>query len=204
MDPVEHVKDIVKAGAGNVFDTPDTINPIQVSLTAPSDNDNFEYNSTIALEADASVLEGTIKSVQFWQNDKFVGADTTSPFTINWENVSGGTYRIIAKAVDEEGISTFSDFITITVEGNVHVSDLESAGVNLYPNPVTNDLIIQVTGDLFEDALITLYDSQGKSILKEIVKGSEHRMDLSDLPEGVYIISLSSEQGHVLRRLVKN
>ena len=64
-DPVDSVKNIVMAGAGNVFGTVDTSRTIQASISAPSDQDNFDINSNVTIEANASVPEGTIDSVRF-------------------------------------------------------------------------------------------------------------------------------------------
>lgn len=203
MDPVDSIKNIVIAGAGNVFGTVDTSNTILVSVTAPTDNDEFENNPTIIIEADASISEGAIDSVQFFQNDELIGVSKNTPYSVTWENVPGGNYKITAKAIDNEGKSTFSDFINITVEGEVNVVNQEIISLNLYPNPVSSDLIIQLKGGLFDNAYLTLYDSHGKSIIKETVKGSEHRMNLSDIPEGVYIISLTGKQGNIVRKFVK-
>ncbi len=202
-DPVDSVKKIVMAKAGNVFDAADTIIPILVSVTAPSDNDDFENNANIIIEADASVSEGTITSVQFFQNYTLIGVSTNSPYFLNWENVPAGNYKITAKAIDNKGKSTFSDIINITVREEVNLVNQEDLSLKLYPNPVSNDLIIQLKGDLFDDACLTLYDSFGNTIIRDTVKGNEHRMNLSSIPEGIYIISLTSKKGNIVRKFVK-
>ncbi|UCH15224.1 MAG: T9SS type A sorting domain-containing protein, partial [Bacteroidales bacterium] len=124
-------------------------------------------------------------------------------YSVTWENAPAGNYKITAKAIDNEGKSTFSDIINISVEEEVNLVNQENLSFNIYPNPVTSDLIIELKDGLFDDAYLILYDSHGNSIIKETVKGREHRMNLSDIPEGIYIISLTSKQGNIVRKFVK-
>jgi hypothetical protein len=200
---VDSVKALVLAGAGNVFGSVDTGKTITVSVTAPSDNENFISGSEITLEAEASVTGGTIDSVQFFKNHELIGVSRSTPYSLNWENVPEGSYQITAKAIDNEGKSTFSDIVNITVERGVYADNIEIISMNLYPNPVTGDLIIQLNDRLFDEGYLTLFDSHGRSIVKETVRGREHRIDLSHIPEGIYIISITSKQGSAVRKFIK-
>jgi hypothetical protein len=202
-DPVDSVKQFVVAGAGNVFGILDTSKVISVSVTSPSDNEVFEPGDTILLEAEASATEGSIDSVQFFRDYVLIGVSRTPPFSFSWENVPAGSYKITAKAIDNEGKSTFSDMVNIAV-GAVNVNAHEIKSFVLYPNPVSSVLTLQWGDDLLDDACLTVYDSHGRSLIQETVRGREHSIELSHIPEGIYIVSFASKQGNIVRRFVKD
>jgi len=202
-DPVDSVKHAVLAGAGNVFGTVDTTGTILVSVTKPAENDVFENNPTITLEAAASVSEGTVESVQFYQNHQLIGEAASSPYAVIWENVPAGSHKITAKAIDNAGKSTFSDIIIISVNEAVGMRSLATESVQLYPNPATDQITLRLDGVAFSQAFITLYNSRGHRLLTEKLSGGECRLDLTDQPAGIYMITLTTVGGMVTGIFVK-
>jgi predicted phage tail protein len=53
--------------------------------------------------------------VDFYQGTTLIGSDTTSPYSISWNNVPAGTYSLTARAFDSGGASTTSAARSITV-----------------------------------------------------------------------------------------
>lgn len=74
----------------------------------------------------------------------------------------------------------------------------DDALLNAYPNPVMNELNI----DLKEGGLIRILDPKGYEQLKTVV-GKSKRLDVKDLPAGQYIIIYSGANGHVVKKIVK-
>ncbi len=62
---------------------------------------------------------------------------------------------------------------------------------SVYPNPASS--ILYVEGQLLTGTRIELFDIRGQLIKAEIVTQSQHRIALSDLPQGVYSIRLSNQ-----------
>ncbi|MDP5172660.1 MAG: Ig-like domain-containing protein, partial [Bacteroidia bacterium] len=88
----------------------------QVSLTAPLGGATFTAGATINLTATASDADGTVTKVDFYQGGlTLLGSDNTSPYAFNWLNVPAGTYTITAKATDNDGLTSVSSPVTITV-----------------------------------------------------------------------------------------
>jgi beta-glucanase (GH16 family) len=92
-------------------------NPIKptVSITSPSNNANFVPPATIVITATAAEVNGTITQVAFYNGTTLLGTATSSPYSFNWANVPIGNYIITAVATDNNGNTTTSDAITITV-----------------------------------------------------------------------------------------
>jgi hypothetical protein len=94
----------------------------------------------------------------------------------------------------------YIDNININSAEYTHVEDLHLREVVLYPNPATNSF--SVNGE-FEQLRMTITDLNGKVIRtsKEIQSGEQH--DISNLPQGVYVVSLQSNATVVHKRLLK-
>ncbi|HEY3157891.1 MAG TPA: Ig-like domain-containing protein [Vicinamibacterales bacterium] len=86
-----------------------------VSLTAPANGATFTAPASITVSATASDTDGTIARVDFFAGTTMIGSDTTSPYSITWNNVPAGTYSITAVATDNGGAATTSAARTVTV-----------------------------------------------------------------------------------------
>ena len=107
--------------ATGVFDnvvvrTPAPVNQAPTAaLTAPANGATFPAPATVTMTANASDTDGTIARVDFFQGTTLVGSDTTSPYSVTWNNVAAGTYSLTAVAQDDDGAATTSAARTITV-----------------------------------------------------------------------------------------
>ncbi len=90
--------------------------PPTVSITSPAQGATFTAGSNINIAVNASDPNGTVTKVEFYNGSTLLGQDSSAPYTYNWNNVSAGSYSIIAKAYDNEGASTTSS-VSITVTG---------------------------------------------------------------------------------------
>jgi hypothetical protein len=89
--------------------------PPTVSVTSPGDGSTFIAPATINIAASASDADGNITSVEFYVGSTLLGTDNTSPYEFTWSNVAAGSYTLLAKAYDNDGASTISLPVNITV-----------------------------------------------------------------------------------------
>jgi regulation of enolase protein 1 (concanavalin A-like superfamily) len=89
-----------------------------VTLTAPTSGATYTAPATISFSASASDSDGSISRVEFYRGSTLVATDTASPYTTSWSNAAAGTYALTAVAVDNEGASTTSAPITVTVNAS--------------------------------------------------------------------------------------
>src|SRR5437870_8561104 len=90
-------------------------NPPTVNLTSPTQGATFTAPATITLTASASDSDGSVSKVDFYQGTVLLGTDTSSPYSLTWNNVSAGTYSLTAKATDNLGATSTSSSASITV-----------------------------------------------------------------------------------------
>lgn len=74
-----------------------------VTITSPEDGQSFNAPATVQITASASIDEGNITKVEFYNGDTKLGEDLTSPYSYTWSDVTAGNYSVIAKAVDDAG-----------------------------------------------------------------------------------------------------
>ncbi|WP_025666400.1 Ig-like domain-containing protein, partial [Aquimarina megaterium] len=88
-----------------------------VSITSPNNNSSFQEGASVTISANASDADGTVSKVEFYNGNTKLGEDVSSPYEYVWQNISAGNYAITAKATDNQGASTTSSVISITVNG---------------------------------------------------------------------------------------
>lgn len=79
------------------------------------------------------------------------------------------------------------------------ISELTSNPIQAYPNPAGDFITVQLQKD-FDNTLIEIFDSQGKKIKEEKLKGinNNYRISVTDLPQGKYFIQYKDNDGNYL------
>jgi lysophospholipase L1-like esterase len=89
--------------------------PPSVAITMPADGETFVAPADITVMADAVDSNGFVAQVDFYNGPTLLGSDTTSPYSLEWTDVSVGSYVLSAVATDDEGATQTSDPVWITV-----------------------------------------------------------------------------------------
>jgi len=91
--------------------------PPSVAITSPTSGASFSVPANLTINASASDADGTVTQVEFYQGATLLGTDTSSPFSVTWNNAPVGSYDLFAKATDNRGAVSVSSFVTINVTG---------------------------------------------------------------------------------------
>ena len=89
--------------------------PPAVAITNPTDGLGVVAPATVTVTASASDADGSIASVAFFANGAPIGTDTTSPYGVTWSGVAAGSYTLTAVATDNQGATTTSSPVHVTV-----------------------------------------------------------------------------------------
>jgi len=115
----------------------------EVHISSPSNNSSFLDGSSISISATATDLGGSIVNVEFFIDGESIGTDTDAPYENEWTPTSLGEYSITAVATDNDGGSTTSESVSIsildkpTIEGTWRMASEEFA---LGVGPTIGDL----------------------------------------------------------------
>ncbi|WP_292008680.1 T9SS type A sorting domain-containing protein [Chryseobacterium sp.] len=66
----------------------------------------------------------------------------------------------------------------------------EEDGVSIYPNPVSDILIVTLKLDKEENVII--YNMEGRRVMETILRNGENRISVSSLSSGVYVLTIKS------------
>ncbi len=113
-----------------------------------------------------------------------------------------GIYFVSLVAENSNGTSTNQVSEEIHV-GNptAGVTELNSEELVVFPNPVTDMLSVQFSGNI-DNHTVSVYSLIGAEVMK--VEKSKQNIDVSKLPQGTYFLSLTAKDGSKLvRKFVK-
>lgn len=81
----------------------------------------------------------------------------------------------------------------------------ETISLNTYPNPMGNDLTIEVSTKNEKNVRYILIDALGRNIMQGIIENSKITISTSHLEQGFYNLSITNEKGNTLKtvKLIK-
>ncbi|HEX6845840.1 MAG TPA: T9SS type A sorting domain-containing protein, partial [Chitinophagaceae bacterium] len=91
------------------------------------------------------------------------------------------------------GARTYNQLLT---ESKIH-NDTRNKNIDVYPNPAINYFIVY-NYDLSNN-MISLYDISGKLMMSKQTKDLATRVDVNDLPNGVYVLTIKGTDGKISR-----
>jgi sulfur relay (sulfurtransferase) complex TusBCD TusD component (DsrE family) len=86
-----------------------------VSITSPQNDTSYYAPATINITGTASDADGTITNTKLYQDGLLVASDNTSPYEFTLSSQPTGGYIFILRAFDDNGDSTSSSPLHITV-----------------------------------------------------------------------------------------
>ena len=107
--------------------------------------------------------------------------------THNTPTIETNYYRI--KQIDFDGQYSYSIIASMVFDG-------DHGDIAIYPNPSTD----QVTVSVPEDMEVSVVDMMGRVLKKESLSKEKNRIDVSDLPTGIYIFTIGTNKN---RKFIK-
>ena len=109
-------------------------------------------------------------------------------------------YIVTAVRGDEESEESDEECVKTLGES---IEELSSSLINIYPNPVENELFLATEVRVEE---IAIYDVYGRQTMSRQVNEttSQQVVEVADLEAGVYFVNIKTENGNVVKRFVKN
>jgi endo-1,4-beta-D-glucanase Y len=121
------------AGGGNTS----TNTPPTAAITSPNNGATFTSGANITITATATD-NGSVTQVAFYKGTTLLGTDTSSPYQYTISNAATGTYALKIIATDNEGATTSSSVVNVTV--NAIVTPPPSGGNCNFGTPSTTSL----------------------------------------------------------------
>lgn len=119
----------------------------------------------------------------------------TNPLPLNTLLEDGTTYYAV-NIVD----GCLSEPTPVTVAINLSTNDFDSSNFNFYPNP-TNGVIQLKYNSLINE--VTVSNLLGQILVSKKTDSNQVEIDLSSLPNAIYIIRVNSENGSKVIKVIK-
>lgn len=96
----------------------------------------------------------------------------------------------------------FDDFqVHILTEEAMSVSELSKNEIQIYPNPVKNELFISSEEELIS---YKIYDHSGRLIRNSVFESGLKRVNVQAIEKGNYIIEIKTAKGNFRKKFIKN
>jgi len=187
-------------GSPNAYFTTDCRDIIAPELTAPDTLFQEMYIQAISSEDGMLYLvpgetEKDLATIrQAVLDSMVVFADVATDMPL--EGVENGIYWLYAR--DTSGnVSDPHAFIIL----GVGMEGPEAAEITIYPNPSRGILTVRTSG--ISSCDLEISDFSGRIVRHTSFEDTMYRIDLGSLPEGIYILRISSKEKIFTRRFVK-
>lgn len=128
----------------------------------------------------------------FWLDDEY-----------NLDAYAGQTVRIGIRNVGEDHYMLQVDDFSITTTDAMSTNDVLSSKFSVYPNPTSNFLNISGS-DALQMNSVKITDVNGREVSNTTFSNTDSaQINVSNLASGMYIISISSDQGVATKKFMK-
>jgi Peptidase family C25, C terminal ig-like domain./Peptidase family C25./Propeptide_C25. len=149
-------------------------------LTAEVEN----YDVTLTWSGVADADEYIVR-----RDGEIVGTTAATTFA---ENLSDGIYVYSVVATNAQGMNSAPAHVTVEV-GVTGIEDVEVVNFQVYPNPASNVLNINVNGNA-ANVEYAIYNYQGQMMMRKALGSFEgtEQIDLSNVAKGIYFLRLTA------------
>lgn len=109
------------------------------------------------------------------------------------ENIPG-TSKI--EVLAEDGITSLTYNVNFSLKSAI--ASISADNIKVYPNPANDYIYIKNTHKDFQTQQVQLFDLLGKQLLSQNVNESIHRLEISSLPKGIYILKVNTHNETIL------
>lgn len=189
--------------------------------------DNGTYSYTIEdangckADSSATIVEPLPLSFNLIVTDEFAGDDGeidltvnggTAPYSYDWDNDGTGDFddtEDLAGLSDGDYWVVFQDAngcldsaMATIANSQLSVNEIETL-VNIYPNPNNGQFIIDL-GAIQNVSMITVVDAAGRSVYENTtITANQIEMNLQNIEDGLYMITITTENNQIVNRFVK-
>lgn len=145
-------------------------------------------------------LSASGASTYNWTGTGLTSSSGANVSTTNYS--SAGTYTYVVTGTATTGCSN-SDTVTVTVLACTGISEVNGNIAAVYPNPSKGQLTVDF-GKADAGGKITVFDMIGNTVHNQNVYSgtSKVNIDLSTMPKGMYLVTVSNHSGSTTRKLI--
>ena len=164
-----------------------------VSPTSYNFDKNGGYSEYITIEVTSNV-EWTVTKDADWLTIYTTSGSNNGTFSI-YASQNTGNQRSTTVTVSGGGETAT---ISITQSGTVAIKEVESDKLQIFPNPTQNEIFIESE---LQIKRVEIYSIVGNLVFSE--SNFKDKISISALPIGIYTLKIYTNEGMVVRKVVK-
>ncbi|MFC2101675.1 T9SS type A sorting domain-containing protein [Bacteroidota bacterium] len=172
-----------------------TVTPSNQSVSADAGSTTFSITSNLAW---------TSNSDKSWCTVTPASGNGNGTITVTYTENPSADMRVAEITVTGDGI--LMEKVTVTQDGSsLGIEYKAEKAFTLYPNPTSGEINL-IPGDVSNINMeACILDITGKTVTSEILSGSsQYKMNISNLPEGIYFLRLKDGERIVTKRIIRS
>ena len=163
-----------------------------VTVTSPDEGSTHARGSSVRLTANATDADGSVARVEFYEDSKLLGSDTSAPYAFTWTPGTAGSHQITAQAVDKDGGTAKSKPVNVTV------TDGSKSSMAIFEPSVNDNIVNRYVLEIFRSGVDveTGTPSAMQDLGKPPVVGGECSVDIAatlrSLAPGTYVATVTA------------
>jgi hypothetical protein len=168
--------------------------PLAPTNPVVNDGENtFDWDNSInfpnAFEHEISTDNGvTWESIQY------------KPIAISNVNIATGAVQVRVKSIVSSRFKSDALLSNAPYTFNTGISNLNAVGIKMYPNPVNSILVLE---NIPEKTEASVWSADGKHIKNFQLMKNTNQLDVTNLPNGFYILKIQNDAINAEARFVK-
>ena len=107
---------------------------------------------------------------------------------------------IASKVFNRDSLDNWNIYVSKYYKYNsTNIHAVEKSEVKLYPNPALSELLLDNGQELIKE--VALYDVMGKKVRHLFVNAFSTIVDVSDLPNGIYVVKINTASEVLVRKV---
>jgi hypothetical protein len=145
-------------------------------------------------------IDGNLSGTFSRLDTNFLNINEGTNSSVTLVNVYGNSYLDMIIGNQAGGVAFF--------EGKpaaISVEEIKQwSNINIYPNPTQNTVSIDLGNNSISNARLELMDLLGKPLIQKQVQHSTEKINMVDVPQGIYLLKFTNKEGSKVFKLVKN
>jgi hypothetical protein len=139
-----------------------------------------------------------------WKDISGISYERTAYNTVMVKNVSLSMDQYQFRCIvsnDCQVVSTAATLLVTSIPTGIE-DNLLSAEVVVYPNPTKGMVYFRFNNGSAEEHTIELLTMNGQTLCRRITCDKEYEMDISDYPDGMYLVRISGDKSLTVRKII--